>query len=154
MRCSAAKKNNRLCRCDSVKDLGMGKLSGWAQCHGKNTMCWSVTLVCCKVITPKALANTSIPSHNCHFLFLFFLFFSFLLGHTTRLVGSQFSDQGCKLGPQQWQREVLTTGPPGRSHPFVFTVRTLKIYYLSNFKYIMWSPCCTLDFQNQFVSFF
>ena len=44
-------------------------LSGWAQCHGKSTMCWSVTLVCCKMITPKALANTSIPSHNCHFLF-------------------------------------------------------------------------------------
>ena len=47
---------------------------------------------------------------------LFFKFYLFIyFGHTTRHVGSQFTDQGSNQRPLHWKCEVLTTGPLGKS---------------------------------------
>ena len=44
--------------------------------------------------------------------------------HTGSLVvawgESQFPGQGLNLGPLHWERGVLATGPPGKSHEFTF----------------------------------
>ena len=42
-------------------------------------------------------------------------FVCFLFGHTARLVGSQFSNQGSNPRPLQWQHSILTTGPLEKS---------------------------------------
>ena len=44
---------------------------------------------------------------------VFLLFFFFC--HTMWHAGSQFPNQGSKLGLLQWKLGVLTTGPPGKS---------------------------------------
>ena len=41
--------------------------------------------------------------------------FLFCFDHAAWLAGSQFPDQGSNLGPLQWKRGVLITGPPGNS---------------------------------------
>ena len=41
--------------------------------------------------------------------------FFFFSGRTLQHAGSYFPDQGLNLHPLQWKREVLTTGPPGKS---------------------------------------
>ena len=43
------------------------------------------------------------------------LYLSFLFGHATRHVGSQFPDQGLNSDPLLWKHTPLTTGLPGNS---------------------------------------
>ena len=45
----------------------------------------------------------------------FFSFFKKTFGCTTQHAGSQFPDQGSNPHPLQWNRGLLTTGPPGKS---------------------------------------
>ena len=47
--------------------------------------------------------------------FYLFIFYLFIFGHAVRHAGSLFPDQGLNLCPPQWNRGVLTTGPPGKS---------------------------------------
>ena len=54
------------------------------------------------------------------------------LGHVTQLVGSQFTDQGWNLGPQQWKLGVLTSEKSGNSTKLIFVIFKFKINY---FKY-------------------
>ena len=54
------------------------------------------------------------------------LLFVVFFGCATQLVGSSFPNHGSNLGPQQWKRQVLTTGPPGNS-PLSF--------------FFFWLPC-------------
>ena len=44
----------------------------------------------------------------------------FCFGHTVRLAGSQFPDQGLNPSPWQWKHGVLVTGPPGNPLHFFF----------------------------------
>ena len=50
--------------------------------------------------------------------FVFYVLIIFI--HTSRLVGSQFSDQGLTLYPLRWKLGVLTTGLPGKSPIVLF----------------------------------
>ena len=78
------------------------------------------------------------PHHKASFIHFFsqlffglvFLFFSFfflsLLWHTGSSIlvaacGVSFPDQESNPGPLHWERGVLATGPPGKSHQLLFT---------------------------------
>ena len=61
-------------------------------------------------------------------------FFVVVFGCAMWSAGLQFPDQGLNLSPQQWEREVLTTGPPGKSQRVLgsdcVSKATMRNYYL------------------------
>ena len=72
------------------------------------------------MVTPVGLADTFITPHNCHFFWwweylISTLLGTFLFGHTARLSGSSFPDQGLNPDLLPWKCRVLTIGPPKNS---------------------------------------
>ena len=53
-------------------------------------------------------------------------------GHTPRLAGSHFSDQGLNPSPWQCKCRILTTGPPGNSSVVGFLVFVLILSLAGN----------------------
>ena len=46
-------------------------------------------------------------------------------GHTVEHTGSWLPDQGSNSCPLEWKHGVLTTGPPGKSQVFFFSIKCL-----------------------------
>ena len=71
---------------------------------------------------PRTWGQTHVPCtgrrillffNKCSIILFIYLFIYF--GCTTWHVGSQFPNQGSNPRPLQWERRVLTAGPPGKS---------------------------------------
>lgn len=63
---------------------------------------------------------------------LFYYYFILFFGHTSRLLESQFPDQGSNPGPLQWTLVVLTPGPLGNSPGTVLSALYVRTHFIFN----------------------
>ena len=56
----------------------------------------------------------------CHHTELLQYYYYYYYGHAVQHEGSWFPDEGSNPCPLHWERGVLTTGPPGKSHSIIY----------------------------------